>query len=89
VQLAGPVDDLADNHRLLVGPRHDGGPITGVAAVIKASHTDRQSTLLVRTDGPLADPMWTTRDVTLEDVILGYLAEGETQTSHAEWGVPA
>jgi ABC-type multidrug transport system ATPase subunit len=89
VQLAGPVDDLADNHRLLVGPRHDGGPISGVAAVVKASHTDRQSTLLVRTDGPLADPMWTARDVTLEDVILAYLAEGETQTSHVEWGVPA
>jgi ABC-type multidrug transport system ATPase subunit len=89
VQLAGPVDDLADSHRLLIGPRHDGAAMAGVAAVVKASHTDRQSTLLVRVDGPLADPMWTVRDVTLEDVILAYLAEGETQTSHAEWGVPA
>jgi ABC-2 type transport system ATP-binding protein len=89
VQLAGPVDDLAEQHRLLIGPRHDGGPIDGVATVVKASHTDRQSTLLVRTDGPLADPTWTARDVTLEDVILAYLAEGETQTSHEEWGVPA
>ena len=56
VQLAGPVDDLVAAHRQLVGPRHGGGPIDGVAAVVRASHTDRQSTLLVRTDGPVTDP---------------------------------
>lgn len=48
VQLAGPVDDLVAGHRLLVGPRHGDGPIAGVAAVVKASHTDRRSTLPVR-----------------------------------------
>ncbi|MFD0823042.1 ABC transporter ATP-binding protein, partial [Micromonospora zhanjiangensis] len=61
----------------------------GVAAVVRASHTDRQSTLLVRTDGPVTDPAWTVRDVSLEDTILAYLAEGETRASHTEWGVPA
>ncbi|GGO24738.1 ABC transporter ATP-binding protein [Micromonospora parathelypteridis] len=89
VQLTGAVDDLVAEHRQLVGPRHDGGTIGGVAAVIRASHTDRQSTLLVRTDGPVSDPGWTVRDVSLEDVVLAYLADGNTQTSHTEWGVPA
>jgi ABC-type multidrug transport system ATPase subunit len=89
VQLVGPVDDLVADHRQLIGPRHDGRAIPGVAAVVRASHTDRQSTLLVRVNGPLDDPTWTVRDVTLEDLILAYLAEGDTQTSHSAWGVPA
>ncbi|GAB3957293.1 hypothetical protein GCM10027614_72370 [Micromonospora vulcania] len=89
VQLTGTVEDLVAGHRQLVGPRHDGGPIGGVATIVRASHTDRQSTMLVRTDGPVTDPAWTVREVGLEDVILAYLAEGDAQTSHSEWGVPA
>ncbi|MFI7606294.1 ABC transporter ATP-binding protein [Micromonospora sp. NPDC049366] len=89
VQLVGGVDDIVAEHRQLIGPRHTGGPIGGVAAVIRASHTDRQSTLLVRVDGEITDPAWTVREVSLEDLILAYLADGETSASHAAWGVPA
>jgi ABC-2 type transport system ATP-binding protein len=90
VRLAGPVEDLLAAHRQLVGPRHDGDPIPGVAAVVRASHTDRQSTLLVRTDGPVDDPAWVVHEVTLEDLVLAYFADGEdTQASHDAWGVPA
>lgn len=89
VQLAGPVDDLVEAHRQLIGPRHGDSPIPGVAAVIRASHTARQSTLLVRTDGQAVDPEWAVHDVTLEDLILAYLADGETPVSHTAWEVPA
>lgn len=52
VQLNGSVDDLLGRHRTLAGPRiADPSTIPGVAEVIRASHTDRQSTLLVRTTG--------------------------------------
>ncbi|MEW2381474.1 AAA family ATPase [Micromonospora sp. NPDC047707] len=86
VRLAGPVDDLVVAHRRLVGPRHDGSPVAGVAEIVRASHTDRQSTLLVRIDGPVTDPRWTEHDVTLEDVILAHLADGDTKASHEAWG---
>jgi ABC-2 type transport system ATP-binding protein len=38
--------------------------------VVSASHTDRQSTLLVRTDAPILDPAWTVGQVSLEDLVL-------------------
>ena len=89
VQLSGAVDDIVAEHRQLVGPRHRGEPIDGVGAVVRARHTDRQSTLLVRTDGPLRDPSWTAHELTLEDLILGYLADRDAQANHEAWGVPA
>jgi ABC-type multidrug transport system ATPase subunit len=89
VQLVGTVEDLVAEHRQLVGPRHGDDPIAGVAAVVRASHTDRQSTLLVRTNGPVDDPAWTVLEVTLEDLILAYLADGDTQANHEAWGVSA
>ncbi len=89
VRLVGAVDELAAGHRQLVGPRHDRGPIRGVAEIVRASHTDRQSTLLVRTDGDLIDPMWTVHDATLEDVILAYLADGDVAANHTAWEVTA
>jgi ABC-2 type transport system ATP-binding protein len=89
VQLVGAVDDLVAEHRLLVGPRHGGEPVAGVAAVVRASHTDRQSTLLVRTAGAVDDPVWTVHEVTLEDVILAYLADGDAEATHTAWGVAA
>ena len=75
MQLTGAVDDIVAAHRQLVGPRHDGEPIDGVAAVVRARHTDRQSTLVVRTDGPVTDPAWTVHELSLEDLILAYLRE--------------
>jgi hypothetical protein len=42
--------------------------------VITESHTDKQSNLLVRTDGPVLDPAWTVKPVSLEDLVLAYMS---------------
>ena len=90
VQLSGPVDDLLESHRTLVGPRTEADQVPGVAEVIRASHTDRQSTLLARTDGTLpADPAWSVREVTLEDLVLAYLAKADTRVTRTAWDVKA
>ena len=79
VQVLGDVEDLLAEHKLLTGPRRDDtARIAGVRTVIRESHTDRQTTLLVRTDGPVLDPAWTVRDLSLEDLVLTYLAEPAT-----------
>ena len=76
VQVLGTTEELLDQHKLLIGPyREQQPPIAGVAQVVRASHTERQATLLVRTDGPIHDPAWTAHEVTLEDVVLAYLAD--------------
>jgi ABC-2 type transport system ATP-binding protein len=80
VQVLGGVDDLLAEHKVLIGPRRDTGKIAGVAKVIRESHTDRQTTLLVQTDGPILDPAWTAHDLSLEDLVLAYLTEPSSAT---------
>jgi ABC-2 type transport system ATP-binding protein len=73
VQLAGEVDDLLATHHRLTGPRRDVSTLPADHQVITASHTDRQTTLLVRTEAPILDPAWTVGGVGLEDLVLAYL----------------
>ena len=42
--------------------------------MIEASHTDRQSTLLVRSEGPIYDPSWAVEPVGMEDLVLAYMS---------------
>jgi ABC-2 type transport system ATP-binding protein len=76
VQVLGTTEELLERHKLLTGAyREQQPPIAGVAQVVRASHTERQATLLVRTSGPIHDPAWTAHQVTLEDLVLAYLAD--------------
>jgi ABC-2 type transport system ATP-binding protein len=75
VRIAGPVDDLLAAHRLLSGPRRDEGSLPAGMQVISGSHTDRQSTLLVGTSGPILDPAWTVTEIGLEDLVLAYMKQ--------------
>ncbi len=74
VQVLGDVDRLLAEHRVLSGPRIDRDDVPGVASVVSARHTQRQSTMFVRTDGPIHDPAWSVDEVSLEDLVLAYLA---------------
>jgi ABC-2 type transport system ATP-binding protein len=76
VQLAGEVDDLLASHHRISGPRRDPRKMPPQQVVIEESHTDKQSTLLVRTDEPILDPAWSVRRVTLEDLVLAYMSRG-------------
>jgi ABC-2 type transport system ATP-binding protein len=75
VQLAGEIDEIVRTHKLLVGPRTDSAAVASLHNVIEASHTPRQTTLLVRLNGALFDPSWEVRDVSLEDIVLAYLGQ--------------
>lgn len=74
VRLAGALDELLATHHRLSGPRRDVATLPADQEVISASHTDRQTTLVVRTEAPILDPAWTVSGLTLEDLVLAYLA---------------
>ena len=82
VQLCADIEEILATHRLLVGARRPVAEIERAMEVIRVTQTTRQSRVLVRTEGPVADPSWEEAEVGLEDVILAYMgrdAEGVEQ----------
>ena len=73
VQVAGEVSELLSSHHRLSGARRDASSLPANQEVIEESHTDKQSTFLVRTSDPVHDPAWTVRPVTLDDLVIAYM----------------
>ena len=73
VQLCGDIDTLLAEHKVLVGARKDTSALERTHTVVHAVRTARQSTLLVRLDGPVLDPAYEISDVNLEELVLGYM----------------
>jgi ABC-2 type transport system ATP-binding protein len=80
VRVAGEVSDLLASHHRLSGPRRDPGSLPADQEVITESHTDKQTSLLVRTDRPVLDPAWAARPVSLEDLVLAYMSRVSDDT---------
>jgi ABC-2 type transport system ATP-binding protein len=78
VRIAGEVEDLLAAHRRLSGPRRDVDTLPADQLVLSARHTDRQTTVVVRTDAPILDPVWTVSELTLEDLVLEYMSNPVT-----------
>jgi ABC-2 type transport system ATP-binding protein len=74
VQVAGEVDELLATHHRLIGPRRAERCLPASQLVIEADHTDKQSTMLVRTKDPILDPAWTVEPVSVEDLVLAYMS---------------
>ncbi len=87
VRLDGPVDELLERHRRLTGPRRDPRCLPADQHLVSASHTDRQTTLVVAADGPVLDPAWTVSHLGLEDLVLAYLSSGGPEPADAHLAV--
>jgi ABC-2 type transport system ATP-binding protein len=75
VQLAGDLDTLLASHHRLTGARRDPATLPADQHLVAASHTDRQTTLLVRSEAPIYDPAWTVGQLSLEDLVLAYMGQ--------------
>jgi ABC-2 type transport system ATP-binding protein len=73
-QLASPIDDVVATHRLLTGPRADAAAVARMHHVVSERHTERQTSLLVRSNGHVYDATWELHEVDLEEIVLAYLA---------------
>jgi ABC-2 type transport system ATP-binding protein len=76
VQLCGDIDALLAEHRVLVGPRKDTTAIARAHTIVREDSTARQTTLLVRLNGPVIDPAWAVEETNLEEMVLGYMTQG-------------
>jgi ABC-2 type transport system ATP-binding protein len=79
VVVAGNVDDVLAHHCRLVGPQFDKSRLPPSQHVITARHTDRQSILIARIDGPILDPAWTVENLSLEDLVLAYMTKARDE----------
>ena len=87
VQVAGEIDELLASHHRLTGPRHERAALPRDQQLVNESHTDRQSTIVVRTDDPILDPAWTVEQLDLEDLVLAYMTGAAAQDRRPKLGV--
>ncbi len=87
VALIGEVDELLDCHHRLIGTRRDTASLPASQSVIEESHVDNQTTLLVRSEGPILDPTWTVTPVTLDDLVLAYMRQARDRTPVSPTGM--
>jgi ABC-2 type transport system ATP-binding protein len=93
VQIAGDIDRVIASHKLLTGPRTDPAAVARIHHVVQSRDTERQTSLLVRTNGHLFDASWQVHDVELEEIVLGYLGRPPSASpvylTHSRMEVPA
>jgi ABC-2 type transport system ATP-binding protein len=84
VQLCGDIETVLAEHRVLVGPRQDTTAIARTHVIVWEDSTARQSTLLVKLNGPVIDPAWAVEEPDLEEIVLGYMSQDIAQGAGPE-----
>ncbi|HKC78431.1 MAG TPA: ABC transporter ATP-binding protein [Gaiellaceae bacterium] len=82
-QLVGPIEEIVASHRLLTGPRDEAAEVSRLHEVVRESHAERQTTLLVRANGHVYDSQWTVHDLDLEEIVLAYLGQDAARRREA------
>jgi ABC-2 type transport system ATP-binding protein len=73
IRLAGEVEQLTATHHWLTCTRREAAALPEGFEVVSATHTDRQSTFMVRCDAPIPTGDWASEPVGLEDLVLTYM----------------
>lgn len=84
IRYAGDLDAFVEGHRLLIGPRQGSEEIARAHDVIAATHTERQTSLLVKTNGHPVGGEWDVRNPGFEEIVLGYLARSDKEPADVE-----
>ena len=83
VVASGELETFRSSHRLLIGQRAEDADLARLAAtgeIVRATHSDRQSTVLVRSDSRSPDlDRWAETPISFEDLVIEYLAREREQ----------
>jgi ABC-2 type transport system ATP-binding protein len=82
-QLVGAIDEIVASHRLLTGPRDEAEDIARTHDIVRESHAERQTTLLVRANGHVYDSRWAVHELDLEEIVLAYLGQDAARRREA------
>jgi ABC-2 type transport system ATP-binding protein len=82
-QLVGSIEEIVASHRLLTGPRNEAADVARLHEVVRESHAERQTTLLVRANGHVYDSHWTVHELDLEEIVLAYLGQDAARRHEA------
>ncbi|MFC4997963.1 ABC transporter ATP-binding protein [Dactylosporangium cerinum] len=82
VQLAGPVEDILATHYRLLRPFGDPDGLPDGTEIIQAQHTDRQSTLTVRSTLPVPGAAPHVQRLDLEEITLAYMGRAQQPDEH-------
>jgi ABC-2 type transport system ATP-binding protein len=82
LQLAGGVDELLEDHRVLSGPSAESSVVAGRFDIIEARGSEAQTHMVVRANRASAEipTGWETSPITLQELVMAYL-RAPTQTS--------
>jgi ABC-2 type transport system ATP-binding protein len=83
VRLAGEVEDLLAQHRMLTGPSAEADLYAKRLSPVQVRRADAQAHLLVRSDGPVGAG-WESAPVSLEELTLAYLRGPSAQAIDKE-----
>jgi ABC-2 type transport system ATP-binding protein len=83
IRIAGDIDQLERDHRIIVGPRRP--TLVAGTDVVEVREARRQMVALVRGEvaAPHADDGTVVRQATLEEIVLGYLRSAQQQEVRA------
>jgi ABC-2 type transport system ATP-binding protein len=81
VQLCSGTETLLSSHKVLIGPRRGPSECERSFDVVRATHTERQSRLLVRSPGPVLGPAWEVFEPDLEEIVLAYMGQDRDNRS--------
>jgi ABC-2 type transport system ATP-binding protein len=73
IQIAGEADELIATHYRLVGAHDSFAALPDDIEIIRADHTNRQTTLIIRTSHPLPFACQDAAHLSLPDLVLAYL----------------
>jgi ABC-2 type transport system ATP-binding protein len=77
VQVTGDIESLLASHHLIVGPRLNHDLRLNGVEVVKAQHTERQSSLWIRGSVPALGIGWREEQLPLEELVITYLSTPE------------
>lgn len=80
-QLCDSIPTLLEEHKLLTGRRRSTAALDRAHTVVSVTNTPRQTTAVVRVHGPVLDPSWEVSDVSLEDLVIAYMAQDDEPAS--------